>query len=87
MCGCTAETPCTLYTGEECGWLNKRMNVCNGRTCVMEYDRRVRAAKAEKSQKKPDPYKVLERKRGKDGRLHATRIVKRRPGKSKGRAA
>lgn len=83
VCGCTAEKPCRTTTGDECGWLNKRMNVCNGRHCVIEYDRRMKAQKAAARKPRQDPFKVIERNAA--GR--AIRIVKRRDLKRKGRAA
>lgn len=83
MCGCTAQRPCRTDTGEECGWLNKAMNVCNERHCVIEYDRRTKAARAAKRKQRVNPWKVIERNSA--GR--AIRIVKRRDLKKKGRAA
>jgi len=40
-CACTAESPCKLHTGDECGWHDKATVVCSNPICIKAEQRRV----------------------------------------------
>lgn len=50
-CGCTANTPCRLFDGDECCWIDGSMLVCSAPGCVKAEAARLRAAKAERPAK------------------------------------
>lgn len=39
-CACTAAAPCRLSNGDECGWADKTMVLCNGPICLIAERRR-----------------------------------------------
>lgn len=39
-CSCTADRPCRLSNGDECGWHDKTMVLCNGPQCINAEKRR-----------------------------------------------
>lgn len=50
-CGCTESNPCKLQTGEECSWYDKVRTVCNGPSCVRQYEAERRQRRATKRKK------------------------------------